>query len=64
MSLLLDMTEILLSMYVEQSSPLVYVIMYKWMDDMRFYVLFNSIWVILGRWDGGNKRVCGMEFRL
>ena len=31
------------------------------MDDMRFYVLFNSISVISGRWEVDNERLCAME---
>ena len=33
----------------------------KWMDDLRFYVLFNSISVISGRWEVDNERQCAME---
>ena len=32
-----------------------------WMDDLRFYVLFNSISVISGQWVGDNERLCAME---
>ena len=35
-----------------------------WMDDLRFYVLFNSISVISGRWADDNERLCAMESRL
>ena len=35
-----------------------------WMDDLRFYVLFNSISVISGRWADDNERLCAMEHRL
>ena len=31
-----------------------------WMDDLGFYVLFNSISVISGRWAGDNERLCAM----
>ena len=31
---------------------------------MRFYVLFNNIAVILGRWKGNNGRLCETEPRL
>ena len=31
------------------------------MDDLRFYVLFNSISVISGRWADDNERLCAME---
>ena len=34
------------------------------MDDVRFYVLFNSISVISGRWADNNERFCAMESRL
>ena len=34
------------------------------MDDLRFYVLFNSISVILGRGEVEYERVCAMEPRL
>ena len=33
-------------------------------DDLRFYVLSNSISVILGRWADNNERLCAMEPRL
>ena len=29
----------------------------RWMDDMRFYVLFNSISVISGLWKVDNERL-------
>ena len=29
--------------------------------DLRFYILFNSISVISGRWAGDNERLCAME---
>ena len=35
-----------------------------WMDDLRFYVIFNSISVISGRCLGDNERLCAMDFRL
>ena len=35
-----------------------------WMDELRFYVLFNSISCISGQWTGDNKRSCAMEPRL
>ena len=35
-----------------------------WMDDLRFYVLFNSITVISGRCLDDNERLCAMELRL
>ena len=35
-----------------------------WLDDLRFYVLFNSISVISGRCQGDNERMCTMESRL
>ena len=34
------------------------------MDDLRFYVPFNSSSVITGRYVGDNKRLCQMEPRL
>ena len=34
------------------------------MDDMLFYVLFNSISVILGLLKDDNERLCAMELRL
>ena len=34
------------------------------MDDLRFYVLFNSVSVISGRWEVDNERLCAMERRL
>ena len=34
------------------------------MDDLQFYVVFNSISVISGRWEVDNERLCAMELRL
>ena len=34
-----------------------------WIDDLRLYVLFNSMSVISGRWADDNERVCAMEPR-
>ena len=36
----------------------------KYLDYLRFYVLFNSISVILGLWTNCNKSLCAMEPRL
>ena len=36
----------------------------RWMDDSRFYVLFNSISVISGRCSDDNERLCAMKLRL
>ena len=33
----------------------------EWMDDLRFYVIFNSISVISGRWLVDNERMCAIE---
>ena len=30
----------------------------EWMDDLRFYVLFNSILIIFGRWVDDNETLC------
>ena len=38
--------------------------MYGWIDDSRFYVLFNSISAISGRWADDNEGLCAMEPRL
>ena len=35
-----------------------------WVDDLRFYVFFNSISVISGRWAGDIERLWAMESRL
>ena len=35
-----------------------------WMDDLRFYVLLNSISVISGQCLDDNERLCAMELRL
>ena len=32
-----------------------------WIDDSQFYVLFNSISVILGWWSDDNERLCAIE---
>ena len=34
------------------------------MDDLRFYVLFNSISVISGRWKGEDERFCAIKLLL
>ena len=34
------------------------------MDGLKFYVLLNSISVILRRWADDNERLCAMESRL
>ena len=34
------------------------------MDDLRYYVLCDSISVISGRCEVGNERLCAMEARL
>ena len=36
-------------------------VMDGWMDDLRFYVLFNSVSVISGWWEVDNERLCAME---
>ena len=35
-----------------------------WIDDMQFYVLFNNISVISGRWVDDHEMLCAMEPRL
>ena len=35
-----------------------------WMDDLLFYILFNSVSVISGRWEVDNERLCAMELCL
>ena len=32
-----------------------------WMDDLRFYILFNSISVISGQCVDDNERLCAVE---
>ena len=34
------------------------------MDELGFYVPFNSISVILGQWKGEHERLCEMKRRL
>ena len=36
----------------------------RWMDGLLFYVLFNSISVISGKWEVDNERLCAMQLRL
>ena len=36
----------------------------EWMEEMRFYVIFNSIEVISGQWTDDNEKLCAMEPRL
>ena len=33
----------------------------KWMDDLRFYLLVNSISVISEEWVDNNEMLCAME---
>ena len=33
----------------------------RWIDELRFHVLFNSISVISERWEGDNERLCAVE---
>ena len=35
--------------------------MNKWMDDLRFSILFNSVSFISGRWATDNERPCAIE---
>ena len=35
-----------------------------WMDDLRFYVIFNGIIVISGLWADDNERLCAIKSRL
>ena len=37
---------------------------YRWMDDLRFYILFKSISVISGRCLDDNESLYAMELRL
>ena len=32
-----------------------------WIDDFGFYFLFNSVSVILGRWEGDYERLCAVK---
>ena len=32
------------------------------MNDLRFYILFNSISVIEGQWEIDNERMCAMYY--
>ena len=36
----------------------------RWMDDLRFYVLSNSVSTISGRWEVDNERLCAADFLL
>ena len=36
----------------------IHTITHGWVVDLRFYVLFNIISVISGRWADGNERKC------
>ena len=35
----------------------------RWVDDLVFVVLFNSISVIIGQWAADYERLCAMESR-
>ena len=37
--------------------------LFGWMDSLRFYIRFNGILVISGRWAGDNEKFCAMESR-
>ena len=39
-------------------------LMHGWMDELGFYVPFNSISVISRRWKGEHERLCAMKRRL
>ena len=41
--------------------PMIYICNVCLMDGWRFHVLFNSISVISGRWDGDNETLCAVE---
>ena len=32
-----------------------------WMEDLQFYILFNSISVISGQCEGDNEKLCAVE---
>ena len=51
-------------MYLELSRLLHAIVGDSWVDDLRFYILFNSISVISGPWADDNERLCAMEPRL
>ena len=44
--------------------PLTFITQDGWMDDLRFYVLLNSISVISGGWEVDNERLRAIELRL
>ena len=52
------------NMMTAKEGTVAYIRIYIWMDDFRFYVLYNSISVISGQWVGNNERLCAMEPRL
>ena len=33
----------------------------RWMNDLEYYILFNSFSVIWGQWVGDNERLCTVE---
>ena len=35
-----------------------------WVDDLQFYILFNSISVVSETWEGDNEMLCAMETSL
>ena len=49
------------NMYVHLLGTAKLAITQNLMDDLRFYVLFNNISVISGKWVGDNERLCAME---
>ena len=51
----------LVSQVVDQYSS--FQSLHGWMDDIQFYVLFNSISVISGQWVGNNERLYAVETR-
>ena len=39
-------------------------VFFRCMNDLQFYILFNSISVMPGQWAGDNERLCAMELCL
>ena len=56
LSVIISLTSILTIRYRQMN-----IVRIGWMDDLRFYILFNSISVISRRWADDNERLCAMK---
>ena len=63
--IIINIIIIFVNLYIKRFTDFFYgILMDGWMDDLRFYVLFNSVSVISGRWEVDNERLYAIELRL